>query len=124
MITEKQLLNLNYDFYDENISYCGLWAGNGYRTKLKIHKWLPFNRFCYLHDKGYYLIQQNFKSMTFKEVLEVKARIDEIFYRNMQTQAREEKSFSKLATAKTFLFIIKIMTPIYFIGWYFSYGLE
>ncbi len=120
MITEKEILRLNFDFYDENISYCGLWAGNKYRSRIGVQKWLPFNKFCFLHDKGYYLIAQNFKSMSFSEVMNVKARIDNIFYNNMKRQAEEEKSVSKLMTAKTFFYIIKIMTPIYIIGWYFS----
>lgn len=111
---------MNFDFYDENISYCGLWAGNKYRSKLGVQKWLPFNRFCFLHDKGYYLIAQNFKSLSFLEVLRLKAFIDDIFYKNMQTQAKQEKSFSKMMTAKSFYFIIKIFTPIYFFGWYFQ----
>lgn len=118
LLTEAQLLN--FDFYNENISYCGLWFLNDFRTKLKIHKLLPFNKFCFLHDKGYYLIKQNFKTLTMKEVLTLKALIDEIFYKNMKRQAAEEKSFSKLATAKTFFFIVKIMTPFYFLGWSFS----
>lgn len=116
----KEAQNMNFDFYDENISYCGLWAGNKYRSKLGVQKWLPFNRFCFLHDKGYYLIAQNFKSLSFLEVLRLKAFIDDIFYKNMQTQAQEQKSFSKLAVAKSFYFIIKIFTPIYFFSWYFS----
>jgi hypothetical protein len=119
MISNKDIISLNYEFYDENISYCGLWAGNSYRTKLNIHKLLPFNKFCFLHDKGYYLIAQNFKSMSFKEVLQTKAIIDDIFYKNMITQAEQEKSVSKLMTAKSFYFIIKVFTPIYFLGWFF-----
>jgi len=118
LLTEAQ--TLNFDFYDENISYCGLWAGNSYRTKLNIHKLLPFNKFCYLHDKGYYLIWKNFQTLTFREVLTLKALIDDIFYKNMITQAQQEKSISKLFYSKSFYFIVKIMTPIYFIGWYFS----
>jgi hypothetical protein len=118
LLTEAQ--TLNFEFYNENISYCGLWAGNSYRTKLNVHKILPFNKLCFLHDKGYYLISQNFKTLSFKEVLTLKAFIDDIFYKNMQTQAREEKSTFKMICAGGFYFVIKIFTPLYFLGW--KYG--
>lgn len=118
LLTEAQ--TLNFEFYNENISYCGLWLLNDFRTKLKVHKWLPFNKFCFLHDKGYYLIKQNFKNLSFKEVLTLKALIDDIFYNNMKTQAQQEKSISKLFYSKSFFYIVKIMTPVYFLGWSFS----
>jgi hypothetical protein len=116
----KQVQLMNFDLYDENISYCGLWAGNKYRSRLGIQKILPFNKFCFLHDKGYYLIFQNFKTLSFLEIMKLKRFIDKTFFENMKRQASEENKNSKIFWAYVFYNVVTIMTPIYYLGWKFS----
>jgi hypothetical protein len=42
----KELKLMELNDYNPNISYCGMWKFNKLRTKFKIHKILPFNKFC------------------------------------------------------------------------------
>ena len=116
----KKIKALNLKGYNKNISYCGLWAGNGYRSKLKIHKILPFNRFCYLHDNGYHLLTQLFPKLTFKEYLYYKFLIDEIFHQNMLKGSKKTKNIIvrnyKKIVDRSFFTIVGLCTPIYYVG--------
>ncbi len=126
--TEKQIIKeinlLNFEGYNENISYCGMWCFNDLRTKLKIHKILPFNRFCFLHDKGYYLISKYFKELTFKEFLRLKNLIDQIFLKNMLEKANKTETYIlknyKKIIAKSFFKIVTFATPIYYFGFWWK----
>ena len=111
---------LNFQQYNENISYCGNWSGNEWRSKLGLQKILPFNKFCFLHDKGYKLLTDNFKILSFWQVIKYKWIIDNIFYSNMKSQAIQEKSFYKMITARLFFSIVVFGTPIYYLGFKFS----
>jgi hypothetical protein len=94
--------------YDSETSYCGSWSGNTLRTKLKIHKILPFNSCCYAHDCDYnFLFNLDIDT---KRKLLLKVFIDWNFLKNM---IKNSKVYH-LPIAFIFYGIVTILTPIYF----------
>ena len=119
--TEIQSLDLCEE-YNEKVSYCGIWAGNSYRSKLKLYKILPFNRFCYIHDKGYFLLNEYFKYLSFFYFLYFKFLIDYIFLKNMINATREQKNvlikIYKIIVSFLFISIVILATPLYYAGFW------
>jgi len=111
----SELKRLDLLGYDSNISYCGSWSLNSFRSKLGIHHILPFNRLCYLHDKGYSLLTKHFHKLNLWQFLKYKFIIDYKFL--IQMRSSEDKRHSKKlhnVTAPVFFSIVILMTPIYY----------
>lgn len=112
---ESDLAIINALGYNPNISYCGSWSLNSFRSKLGVHKLLPFNRSCYLHDKGYYILTKHFKKLTLYQFLYYKFKIDYEFLIRMRSS--DNKKHSKVLhniTCPIFFTIVVLMTPIYY----------
>jgi hypothetical protein len=101
--------------YESDISYCGSWSLNSFRSRIGVHRLLPFNRSCYLHDKGYSILTKHFHKLNLFQFLKYKFIIDYKFL--MQMRSSESKKHSKVlhnVTAPIFFTIVILMTPIYY----------
>jgi hypothetical protein len=110
-----RFLNLNFFDYDKNISYLGSWKYNNFRTKLNIHKILPFNFEAFKHDKRYYLLFRLEYNLFI--VLIVKLIIDLFFLYEclkISIEINLIKMFFKMIFALICFLIVVLMTPIYY----------
>lgn len=115
MNIDSDLRRIDLVGYDSNTSYCGSWSLNSFRSKLGIQYILPFNRSCYLHDKGYSILTKHFHKLNLIQFLKYKFIIDYKFL--MQMRSSDSKKHSKIlhnVTCPIFFSIVILMTPIYY----------
>ena len=111
----KEITQINFKNYDFNISYCGMYRFEKLRTKLGVHKVLPFNRLCYLHDRAYFLLEENFNSLSFLDWIYLKFWIDAKFLTQMIKSTDDDPSRIKYITMPIFYVLVTVMTPVYYL---------
>jgi hypothetical protein len=112
----ERIRNLEIHDYNPNISYLGTWGRNGWRTKLNIHKILPFNKEAFRHDKHYFLLWG--LNLQFLTLLFYKLIIDLIFFKNCLKDSLSRNLFKMSAKSCFALFcflVVVLMTPIYYL---------
>lgn len=111
---EKEIDAVDLSGYDKDISYCGSWNLNEVRSKIGVQRLLPFNRICYLHDKGYYILTKHFHNLSLLELLKYKFKIDYKFLQDMRNSDEDYNIILKEVTSALFFTIVILMTPIYY----------
>lgn len=120
----KEVASLNLSNFNEDISYCGNWSLNDFRSSFNVHKWLPFNRMCYIHDKGYFYLSEKFGELRALDFLLLKIYIDVLFLASMiKATFIHKNSFVQLykfIVAVLFFVIVLLFTPIYWVGFWWN----
>lgn len=112
---KDRIYNMEIHDYNPKISYLGSWGFNSLRTKLNIHKILPFNKEAFLHDKHYFLIWN--AQLKFIMLLYYKLLVDYIFLRNCLKSSLEVPPIARVNCILFAFFcfcIVILFTPIYY----------